>query len=90
MSKFRASWVLVSLLVLSMGQTAAAQAVTPPEWSDAVSLGGWWEDQVTDIAVDPNTGDIIVVGNFLYDLHLGPYVLSVSYTHLTLPTNREV
>jgi len=68
--------VLASILVLSMGQTAAAQAVTPPEWSDAVALGGWWEDQVTDMAVDPETGDIIVVGNFLYDLHLGPYTLS--------------
>ena len=75
-SKVPASSVLVSMLVLSLAFTAVAQTVPPPEWSDAVTAGGWWEDQVTDIAVDPNTGDIIVVGNFLYDLHLGPYVLS--------------
>ena len=76
MSRVQVSSVLVSILVFSLAFTVVAQEVSPPEWSDAVTAGGWWEDQVTDIAVDPNTGDIIVVGNFLYDLHLGPYVLS--------------
>ena len=76
MSRVQVSSVLVSMLVFSLAFTVVAQEASPPEWSGAVTVGGWWEDQVTDIAVDHNTGDIIVVGNFLYDLHLGPYVLS--------------
>ena len=72
-----------------MCQTSVAQSVTPPEWSDAVTLGGWWEDQVTDIAVDPDTGDMIVVGTFLYDLHLGPYVLS-SVPHVSWGNTSDI
>ena len=88
-SKVPASSVLVSMLVLSLAFTAVAQTVPPPEWSDAVTAGGWWEDQVTDIAVDPGTGDVIVVGTFLYNLHLGPYVLS-SVPHVTMGNASDI
>ncbi len=81
--------LLSSLMVLSLAMPAAAQSESPPEWSDAVSAGGWWEDQITDIAVDPSSGDILVVGAFHYDMYLGPFYLT-SVQHATAGNTSDI
>ena len=81
--------LLSSLMVLSLAMPAAAQSESPPDWSAAVSAGGWWEDQITDIAVDPSSGDILVVGAFHYDMYLGPFYLT-SVQHATAGNTSDI
>ena len=45
---------------------------------------------VTKVFRRPDGGDLLAVDKLSLDIAKGEIVAAVSYTHLTLPTNREV